>query len=88
MVNLSLDLTQEDVNKAAQFFANQGKTLEEGVKSIMLFVVSSYSEDYSFNIPEDMPTAKLKAKKTGVFEFTRDTPIAVKNHIKDLLEDD
>ena len=88
MVSLNLDLTQEDVNKAAQFFANQGKTLEEGVKNIMLFVVSSYDEDDLFNIPDDVPTARLKTKKSGVFGFASDTPAGVKNHIRDLLEDD
>ena len=88
MINLNLDLTPEDATRATQFFASQGKTLEEGVKNIMLFVVSSHGEYDSIDIPNGVPTAEFKANREGVFEFTRDTPIGVRNHIKDLLDDD
>ena len=52
MINLNLDLTPEEANKATQFFTNQGKTLEEGVKSLLYVVLRNNEYDNGLELPK------------------------------------
>lgn len=78
---LNINLTKEEEQKAIEFFVRQGKTLEEGVKSLLLGIISNDP----LNLPNDIPTARLKLKDTGCFDFTEDTSPETISHIKDLL---
>lgn len=86
MINLNLDLTPEDANRATQFFASQGKTLEEGVKSLLNVVLHDNKLELPKMVKPKRSPIRMINNGNGSFSYPDDAPKDVMDHIKGLEE--
>ena len=89
MINLNLDLTPEEANKATQFFTNQGKTLEEGVKSLLDVVLRNNNRNNGIELPKMVQPKHSPIRminSNGTFVYPADAPKEIMNIVKGLEE--
>ena len=89
MINLSLDLTPEEANKATQFFANQGKTLEEGVKSLLYVVLRNNDRNNGIELPKMVKPKHSPIRmlnNDGTFAYPADAPKEIMDIVRELEE--